>query len=113
MSEEFSIRDMLLNDGFRSEMQSLDGDIKLGEAWRSFMAGRSVTSEEANAMLRDLLMTSEYFDIAPPEASAAMLQRREGKRELMARILFLSDLPGSVITRLRRDVLDELQKTQA
>lgn len=113
MSGDFSIRDMLQNEAFREEMTTLESDIKLGECWRAFMAGRSVTADEADRMVRDLLLVSEYFDIAPPGVAADVLQRREGKRELMARILFLSDLPGSAITRLRRDHLDELQKEQA
>ncbi len=109
---EFSIRDMLANDDFRAEMTELDHEVKLGEIWRAFLAGRSVTADEANRVLVDLLLTSDYFTTAPPDATGDQLQRREGKREVMARVLFLSDLPSSVITRARRDVLDELQRQQ-
>lgn len=109
---DYTIRDMLTSESFVAEMTELDKEIKLGECWRAFMAGRGVTSDEAQRMMTDLLLTSEYFNTAPPDATGDMLQRREGKRELMARILFLSDLPGSAITRARRDVLDELQKQQ-
>lgn len=109
---DFSIRDMLQNEEFAAEMTELDREVKLGECWQAFLAGRSVTQEQANRMLVDLLIASEYFMTAPPDATGDYLQRREGKRELMARILFLSDLPSSAITRARRDVLNVLQETQ-
>lgn len=109
---EFTIRDLLQNEDFREEMTELNNGVQLGECWQAFMAGRSVTSEQARAMITDLLITSEYFNIAPPGATGDDLQRREGKREVMARILFLSDLPNSAITRARRDVLDQLQGMQ-
>ena len=109
---DFTIRDMLQNEQFVSEMTELDREVKLGECWQAFMAGRSVTSDQANRMIVDLLVSSEYFNTAPPDATGDQLQRREGKRELMARILFLSDLPSSAITRARRDVLNELQTMQ-
>lgn len=111
---ELSAREMLTRDGdYLAQTQALRDEVKLGEAWRNFMAGRSVTAEEATAMMTDLLLASGYYEVAPPDATADMLQRREGKREVMARILFLSDLPGSHITKLRRDALDELQKIEA
>src|ERR1044072_6701771 len=109
---DFTIRDMLQNEDFVAEMTELDREVKLGECWQAFMTGRSVTQEQANRMLVDLLVFSEYFNTAPPDATGDMLQRREGKREWMARILFLSDLPSSAITRARRDVLNELQQQQ-
>lgn len=106
---DYTIRDMLLNDDFKAEMTDLDKDVKLGECWQAFFAGRSVTAEEAKRMFTDLLLASEYFNTASPDATGDQLLRREGKRDLMARILYLSDLPSSAITRARRDVLDELQ----
>jgi hypothetical protein len=109
---DFTIRDMLRNEPFREEMEELSKDVKLGDIWQAFVAGRSVTSEDARQVMTDLLVASEYFNVAPPDATGDVLQRREGKRELMARILFLSDLPSSAITRARRDVLNELQTMQ-
>lgn len=109
---DYSIRDMLSNPAFADEMQELDQDVKLGDIWRALLAGRSVSSDEAHRLLVDLLLASDYFNTAPPDATGNDLLRREGKRDLMARILFLSDLPGSAITRARRDVLDELQRSQ-
>lgn len=109
--ESYSTRELLqYNDDFRRHVKSLADDVKLGECWRAMMEGRSVTSEQAKAMILDLLMESQYFETAPAGATGDMLQRREGKREVMARILFLSDLPGSAITRMRRDALDVLQQ---
>lgn len=107
---DYSTRDIMQEGPFRESVNELRKDVALGDLWRTFMAGRSVTSEEAQLMIVDLLMTSQYFEIAPPGTTGEALQRREGARELMGRILFLADLPSSYITRLRRDALDELQK---
>lgn len=107
---DYTMRDVMQPGPFRNHVEELRVDNALGELWRTFMAGRSVTSEEAKLMIVDLLMTSQYFEIAPPGTSGETLQRREGARELMGRILFLADLPSSYITKLRRDALDELQK---
>jgi hypothetical protein len=113
MIEGYSTREMLQQDkDFRKHITSLRDEVKLGEIWRAFMEGRSITSEEAKLVMLDLFMESQYFETAPAGATGDMLQRREGKREVMARILFLSDLPGSVITRMRRDALDALQKME-
>lgn len=107
---DYTMQDILQPGPYREALEDLRQDVKLGELWQTFLAGRSVTSEEAQLMIVDLLLTSQYFEIAPPGATGDMLQRREGARELMGRILFLADLPSSYITKLRRDALDGLQK---
>lgn len=108
----YSPRELIYNDGaFRNAMRQLNDDVKLGQAWQAILNGRG-TKEEVRACFIDLLLETGYFGVAPPDATGDMLQRREGKREVMARILFLADLPSSAITQLRRDALDELQKLE-
>lgn len=101
------------SEEFRQSIAALADDVKLGEIWQAVLSGHGATSEEAQLILTDLLFTAGYFEIAPDDVSPNVLLRREGKREVAARILFLADLPGSYITKLRRDALDELQKLEA
>jgi hypothetical protein len=109
----YSTRELLMNDGaFRAQVRQLNDEVKLGKAWRGIFQGHGVTGDEAKAVLTDLIIESEYFAVSPPGTSTEMLHRREGKREVIARILFLLDLPSSFITELRRDALDELQKLE-
>src|SRR5687768_9784565 len=105
----YSVRELVHNsEQFREEMEKLRDEVRLGEAWRAIMDGKG-SSEDGRLVFLDLLLETEYFGVAPPNASGDMLQRREGARGVMARILFLADLPSSFITKLRRDALDELQ----
>lgn len=107
---DYTARDMLKNEDTRTAVQALADEVRLGEIWRAILSGHGATADEASIALVDLLLTSDYFTTAPTEATGEQLQRREGRREVMARILYLSDLPSSRITKLRRDLLDELQK---
>jgi hypothetical protein len=110
----YTARELLQrSDEFRAHVAELRDDVKLGEIWQTLIAGRSVTSQEAELLITDILLTAGYFEIAPDDVPGHVLQRREGKREVAARILFLADLPGSYITKLRRQALDELQKLEA
>jgi hypothetical protein len=109
----YSTRELLANDAtFRSQVKQLHDEVALGKTWRNIFSGHGVTTDAAKAALTDLVIESEYFAVAPPGTSTEMLHRREGKREVIARILFLLDLPSSFITELRRDALDELQKLE-
>ena len=113
MMETYTAREMLQRDqALLTETQALARDNRLGEVWRAILSGHGANAEDASALLVDLLLHSDFFTTAPPDATGEQLQRREGRREVMARILFLSDLPSSHITKLRRDLLDELQKAQ-
>lgn len=81
---------------------------RLTQAWQAFQRG-AASKEDADLILADLAKTSEYFMIAGPDADGASLMRREGKREVMGRILFLLDLPFSYMDELRRAASDEAQ----
>ncbi|MFA7602555.1 MAG: hypothetical protein WCY29_06060 [Novosphingobium sp.] len=83
-------------------------NVRISEAWRNFQRG-AASREDADIILADLAKQSEYFLIADPAADGAALLRREGKREMMARILFLLDLPFSYMDELRRAASDEMQ----
>lgn len=86
-------------------------DVRLHEAWAAFRAG-SASREDAELVLSDLAEFSEYFYVADSTATGDQLMRREGRREVMARILFLLDLPASFMTEVRQAALDELLVTQ-
>lgn len=104
--------DMMRNPQFRSYVSQLASDVELGNIWNAFLNGRSVTSQEAEKVMLDLIVQSGYFEIAPDGATPDALQRREGRREIAGRIFFLADLPFSYITRARRGALDLLQKME-
>lgn len=111
--EEYSQREMIYRSPeFKGYVDTLKKEVDLGVAWRNIMDGKA-TREEGQRVIVDLLLESGYMGVAPPNATGDMLLRQEGRREIMARIFFLADLPSSVITRLRRDALDELQKLES
>lgn len=83
---------------------------RLSEAWRAMQAG-SGSKEDFEVAMADLLERTEFYYIADPAASGEALLRREGRREVMSRILFLLDRPASYMTELRRAALDELTVT--
>lgn len=97
----------LLNPGERRGDKWED---RLSEAWRAMQNG-SGSREDFEVALSDLAEKSEFFYVADPAASGDALLRREGRREVMARILFLLDRPVSYMTELRRAALDELTVT--
>lgn len=105
-----STSDLLDNEAFRLHVKTLADDVKLGEIWNAFLNGRSVTKQEAELVMLDLFLASGFFEVAPDNTSADMLQRREGRREIAGRIFFLADLPFSYITQARRQALDALQR---
>ena len=82
-------------------------ETRLSSAWLAISRGEGAT-EDFELVLADLAEQSEFFFIAAPGAEGDELLRREGKRELFARILYLLDLPGSFMTEIRRAALDEL-----
>lgn len=112
MIEDYSPREMIYrSDEFKSYVAKLKKEVDLGVAWRNIFEGKA-TREEGQRVLVDLILESGYLGVAPPNATGDMLLRQEGRREIMARIFFLADLPSSAITKLRRDALDELQKIE-
>ena len=82
-------------------------EARLSSAWTALSKGDG-SAEDFELAFTDLAEQSEYFFIAAPGAEADELLRREGKRELFARILYLLDRPGSFMTELRRAALDEM-----
>lgn len=80
---------------------------RLSSAWQAFSRG-AASAEDYELIMCDLMELTEFFYVAQPDASGEALQRREGRREVMARILFLLDRPASYMTELRRAALDEL-----
>lgn len=84
---------------------------RLTDAWNAFVEGRA-SREDAEVILTDLASESEFFYIAPPDATGDHLKYREGKRALYGRILFLLDRPTSFMEAVRRAALDELQLAQ-
>lgn len=110
--QDFSQREMIYREpSFKAHVDELKKAVDLGEAWQAIFEGRG-SKEQGQLVLVDLMLETGYFGVAPPDATGDMLQRREGKREVMARIFFLADMPSSFITKLRRDALDELQKAE-
>ena len=92
------------------ERRGPEREARLSSAWQAIASGKG-SKEDADLVLADLAETSEFYYVADPEATPTQLMRREGRREVMARILFLLDLPASYMTELRQAALDELQLT--
>jgi hypothetical protein len=112
MTEEYSVRELIHRDpALRTYVTELKEQVELGAAWRAILDGKG-SKEQAQLVMTDLALETGYFGVAPPDATGDMLQRQEGRRGVMARILFLADLPSSAITQLRRDALDELQRLE-
>ena len=95
----------LINVGRRKDAIWED---RLSKAWNAILNGKG-SKEDAEFVLADLSEISEFYYIADPAATGEALLRREGRREVMARILFLLDRPRSFIEELRRVAQDELQ----
>ena len=70
-----------------------------------------LSTEDFELVMSDLAEQSEYYFIAPAGSTGEELMRREGKRELMARVIYLLDRPTSFMQELRRAALDELTVT--
>lgn len=85
-------------------------EARLSEAWASFIDGRA-SREDAELILADLGDISGYFNVAGDDATGDQMLRREGRRDVMARILFLLDMPFSYMTEMRRASLDEFNVT--
>lgn len=83
---------------------------RLSAAWNAIATGDSST-EDFELVMSDLAEQSEYYFIAPAGSTGEELMRREGKRELMARVIYLLDRPTSFMQELRRAALDELTVT--
>lgn len=81
---------------------------RLSEAWQAFVRG-AASKEDADLIMADLASVTGYFFVSEPGATGDALLRNEGRRDVMARILFLLDLPFSYMTELRRAASDEHQ----
>lgn len=103
----------LLRRGERREQPNGENkwEDRLSEAWRAIQTGDG-SREDFEVIMSDLAEQTEFFYVADPSASGEALLRREGRREIMSRILFLLDRPVSYMTELRRAALDELTITQ-
>lgn len=97
----------LLNPG---ERRGDKWEERLSEAWIAMQNG-SGSREDFEVIMSDLAEATEFYYVADPAASGEALLRREGRREIMSRILFLLDRPISYMTELRRAALDELTVT--
>lgn len=84
--------------------------LRLREAWQAIAQGRGGQLDWELAF-GDLAETSEYYYIAPPDATPEQILRREGKRELFARILYLLNVPRSKVEEWQRAALTELAIT--
>lgn len=80
---------------------------RLASAWNAISTGDG-SAEDFELALVDLAEQSDFFYIAPGGTSGDELLRREGRREVFARILYLLDKPGSFMTEIRKAALDEL-----
>lgn len=79
---------------------------RLSQAWNAFVRG-AASKEDADLIMSDLAKYSEFFFTASDDVELRQLMRREGRRDVMGRILFLLDLPFTYMTELRRAALDE------
>lgn len=86
-------------------------DIRLEQAWVALLGGKG-SKEDADLAMADLADYTGYYAVAPEGTSTEMMHRFEGRRDVMARILFLLDNPTSYSADLRRAALDELQISQ-
>lgn len=81
-------------------------DDRLAQAWHAFVSGRA-GREDADLIMGDLAMFTGFMQVSDVGATDAELRRFEGRRDVMARILFLLDMPMSHMTELRRAAADE------
>ncbi len=85
----------------------------LSSVWRALIEGRGATKEDFELILSDLAEESGFFYTAPVNTPGEQLQRLEGRRDVMGRILFLLDYDFTIINELRRAALVELQVTNS
>lgn len=86
-------------------------DVRLTEAWQAFSRGRA-SQEDYEIIMTDLANFTGYFAIAEDAVPGDVLQRYEGKRAVMAHILYSLDAGSGIIGELRRAALDELARQQ-
>lgn len=79
---------------------------ELATSWKALAEGRSVNKEHAEAMLADLAAFCEFNEAAAGPSSAEALNYREGKRAVFARILFLTEIQGATLARIRRAAIE-------
>lgn len=78
---------------------------ELSQAWQAIFEGRG-SREDAELAFSDLAAYSGYFSVSPSGTSGEQQLRAEGRRDVMARIIFLLDLPFTRMTELRRAATD-------
>ena len=86
--------------------------VRLHEAWAALARGGG-SREDFELAIGDLAEQSDYYYIAQPDATPESLMRREGRRELFARILYLLDVPKDVMAEWHAAALVELSITSA
>lgn len=80
-------------------------DERLSQAWHAFVTG-GASREDADLIMGDLAVFTGFMQVSDIAATDAELRRFEGRRDVMARILFLLDMPMSYMTELRRAAAD-------
>lgn len=96
---------------FVSQGKSLDDyQQRLSSAWLAILNGNG-SKEDADLAMGDLVSFSGLYTVTPEGTPSELLQRLEGRKEFILRILFLCDVPSSYMNDLRRASLDELQIT--
>lgn len=85
---------------------SATASVTLVEAWKRLSTGHASVDDFEIAMA-DLAAYSGVFAVTPFDASDAELRHREGRRDLMARILFLVGLSSEAMTALREAAAQE------
>jgi hypothetical protein len=96
----------------RGQRRGVDREKHLGSVWRAFKEGRGVSKDDAGLVLADLAEFTEFYFTAGDDVTPEQLLRREGRRDVMGRILFLLNFDMSFIQELQSAALDELQTTQ-
>ena len=78
-------------------------EARVAQAYILLFEGRG-SREDADIVLADLAIQSGYFDTVDPEASDRALRQREGKRELMQRVMEAVNRPFDELRQLHAAV---------
>jgi hypothetical protein len=92
----------------QGERRSDAREMHLATVWRALIEGRGANKDDFELLLADLSEFTGFFFTAADTVTNEQLQRMEGRREVMGRILYLLDFEFSIINELRRAALTEL-----
>ena len=98
----------LFNGQYKRDSDEIEA--RLSEAVRAVKEGRG-SALDGELFFGELMYTSGYFSVAPAGTSDSELQRREGARDVFARILYLLDISLDQVDEYHKASLVELTNT--